>query len=63
MLSLLISLLVICLILGVVWVILSRIPIPPDLKWIVEVVFLLIAVIAIVGLLTGMWSFPHPVLR
>lgn len=58
MINLLLSLLFIVLILGVFWIILKRIPIPADLKWIVEVVFLIIAVIALMTLLSGGWHFP-----
>ena len=66
MLSLLIGLLILLLILGVVYWILVMIPIPPQFKWIVQVLFAIIVLIAIISLLTGAWSFPvagHPVLR
>lgn len=65
MLSLLISLLIVAVILGVMWVILSKIPIPAEIKWLVDVVFLIIALVAVVSILGGYWSFPigHPFLR
>ena len=58
MLSLLISLLVLCLILGVVYWILSMIPIPPPFAWVVRVVFAIICLICLISILTGYWSFP-----
>ena len=66
MLSLLIGLLILILILGVVYWIITMIPIPPQFRWIVQVLFAIIVLIAIVSLLTGAWTFPvggHPVLR
>ena len=65
MLSLLISLLILCLILGIVWWILSMIPIPPPFVWVVRVVFAIICLIALISLFTGSWAFPigHGYLR
>jgi hypothetical protein len=58
MLSLLISLLILCLILGVVWWIISMIPVPPPMVWIVRVIFAILCLVALVSLLTGSWAFP-----
>jgi hypothetical protein len=58
MLSLLISLLILCLIFGLFWIILARIPIPADVKWIVDVVVLILFVVCLIAILTGAWGFP-----
>jgi heme A synthase len=58
MIGLLVSLLVIVVVFGIVWVILGHVPIPPDVRWIVNVVFLIIFLIALLGILTGTWTFP-----
>jgi hypothetical protein len=66
MLGLLISLIILVIIFAVFWWILSMIPIPEPLVWIVRVVFALIFLIALISLLTGAWAFPfgsHPLLR
>lgn len=65
MIGTLISLLVICVILGVIWVIMQRIPIPADIKWLADVIFLIVALCALVAVLTGYWAFPigHTYLR
>lgn len=64
MLSLLISLLVLCLILAVFWWILGMIPIPPQFKWIVQVIVAIVFLIALIELLTGgLVILPHGVLR
>lgn len=56
MLSLLVSLLILLLIFGVIWWIMSMIPIPPEFAWIVRVVFAIIFLIALISLLTGGFS-------
>lgn len=65
MLSLLISLIILCIILAVVYWILTLIPVPPPMVWIVRVVFALICLIAVLSLLFGGWTFPigHPLVR
>lgn len=65
MLSLLISLLIICLILAICYWILSMIPVPPPFVWIVRVIFAIIALLLVLSLLWGGWSFPavHPLVR
>ena len=66
MLSLLISLLILCLILGVVYWIITMIPVPPPMTWVVRVIFAIICLVALVSLLTGSWAFPivgHGLLR
>ena len=56
MLSLLVSLLILLVIFAVVWWILSMIPVPPQFKWIVNVIVAIIFLICIISLLTG--NFP-----
>lgn len=65
MLSLLISLIILCIILAVVYWILTMIPVPPPMVWIVRVVFALICLIAVLSLLLGGWTLPigHPLVR
>lgn len=64
MLSLLISILILCVVIAIFWIILARIPIPADMKWIVEVIVLILFAIALIAILTGAWSFPmHPMVR
>lgn len=58
MITLLISLLVLCLIFAIAWWILNMIPVPAQFKWIVQVIFAIIFLIALVSLLTGGWGFP-----
>lgn len=65
MLSLLVSLLILVLILGLFYWVISMIPIPAEFAWIVRVVFAIICAVALISLLTGAWSFPlgHTYLR
>ena len=56
MLSLLVTLLILLVIFAVFWWILSMIPIPPQFKWIVNVIVGIIFLICIISLLTG--NFP-----
>ena len=58
MLGLLVSLLILILIFAIAWWILSMIPIPPQFRWIVNVVFAIIILICVISMLTGAWSFP-----
>lgn len=58
MISILISLLVLVLILAIVWYILTLIPVPPPMVWIVRVIFAIIALLCVLSLLFGAWSFP-----
>lgn len=58
MLGLLVSLIILLVILAVAWWIISMIPIPPQFKWIVQVVFAVIVLILLISLLTGAWNFP-----
>ena len=52
--TLLISLLIGCLILGVVWWIISLIPLPPPFGQVVQVVVVVIALLWLILLLTGL---------
>ena len=65
MLSLLVSLLIVCLILGIVWWIITLIPVPPPMVWVVRVIFAIICLIVVLSLMFGSWSLPygHPLLR
>lgn len=64
LISLLISLLIVGLILAVFWWILGMIPIPPQFKWIVQVIVAIVFLIALIELLTGgLVILPHGVLR
>lgn len=54
MIGLLINLLIVALILGVAWWILTLIPLPPPFDLIVKVVFVLIALIVLIDLLVGL---------
>lgn len=53
MLALLINLIVILLVLGVVWWIITLLPLPAPFPLIIQVVFVLIALIVVVDLLLG----------
>jgi len=53
MLGLLISLIIIVLVLGVAWWIISLIPLPSPFHLIIQVVFVIIALIVVVDLLLG----------
>jgi len=60
------SALILCLILGIVWWIITMIPVPAPMVWVVRVIFAIICLIALISLLTGSWAFPvfgHGVLR
>lgn len=64
MISLLISLLVLVLVFAIFWWILSLIPVPAPFAWIVQVIFAIVFLIALVELLTGgLTILPHGVLR
>lgn len=64
MISLLVSILILCVILAIFYFILNMIPIPAEFKWIVNVLVAIIFLIALISLLGGGWAFPyHPVLR
>ena len=54
MLGLLLSLLILL----VVFAIVNQIPIPPQFRWVVNVVFGIIFLIAVIGLLGGSWALP-----
>lgn len=56
MLSLLVTLLILLLIFAIFWWILSMIPIPPQFKWIVNVIVGIVFLIMVISLLTG--NFP-----
>ena len=58
MLSMLISLLILCLILGIFWWVLTLIPFPAPIAWVPKVIFAIICLICLITLLTGSWSFP-----
>jgi hypothetical protein len=56
--GLLISLIVLAIVLAVLWWIITMIPVPPPLVWIIRVMFALICLIALLSLLFGGWTFP-----
>jgi hypothetical protein len=58
MLSLLVSILILLVIFAIVWWIASMIPIPPQFRWVVNVLLGLIFLIMIISLLMGGLSFP-----
>ena len=51
MIGLLISLLIVVMVLGIVWVILQHIPVPAPFAWVVQVVFMIICLIAVIAFL------------
>lgn len=53
--ELLVPLLVVCIVIAVAWVILNRIPIPADIKWLAYVILLIIALVALLNYL----PLPH----
>lgn len=53
MIGLLINLLIVCPIFGVVWYIVTLLPLPPPFPLIIRLVFLLILLIVVVNLLLG----------
>lgn len=63
MLVLLINLLIVCVIIAVIWMIFRKIPIPPEMRWIVDIVLLVICLILVLSVLTGAWTFPIHALR
>lgn len=54
MLALLINILILCIIVGVVWWVLTQIPLPEPFSWIVRVVVVVIACIALIYMLQGL---------
>jgi hypothetical protein len=54
MLSLLINLLIIVIVLGLAWWVINMIPLPPPIKQIATVIFVVIACIALIYLLLGL---------
>lgn len=54
MIGLLINLLIVALILGVAWWILSLIPLPPPFGMVVQVVFVIICLIVVISLLASL---------
>ncbi len=64
MVSLLVSILILCLILAIFWWILSMVPIPAEFQWIVRVVVAIIFLIALISMLNGGFVLFHgPYLR
>ncbi len=64
MISILISLLILCIILAVFWWILSMIPIPEPFRWVVNVIIAIVFLIALIELLNGgLVLLPHTVIR
>ncbi len=59
MIGILISLVVLLIIFAVFWWILGMIPVPAELRWIVNVVFALIFLICFICLLTGNFPYFH----
>lgn len=56
--GLLIGFLVLLIIFGIVWAIARRIPVPPDLVWVRDVIILVLFLFAALSLFMGAWSFP-----
>ena len=64
MISILLSLVILLLVFSLVWFIITRIPIPPDFQWIVQIVLAIIFVICLIELFVGGFNFAaHPLLR
>jgi hypothetical protein len=65
MLELLVYFLIVLVIFAIVWWILSMIPIPPQFKWVVNVILGIIFLIIVISMLTGgLGGFGvHPILR
>jgi hypothetical protein len=63
MLGLLVSLLILVLVCGLIWWILGMIPIPPQFRWVVNVIIAVIFLIAIIELLAGGLVIPIGRLR
>lgn len=64
MLELLITLLIVLIIIGLCWWVLSQIPLPPPIAQIAQVIFVVIcAVVLIYFLLSFVGSVPRPLLR
>lgn len=63
MLALLINLLILVVIFGIIWWILSMVPVPPTMRWIVNVIFAVIFLIVVISMFMGAWTLPfgHPV--
>ena len=61
LLSLLVELVIFCIVLGLLWWIISLIPLPPPAKQIVTVVFVVIVALIAIGVLLGFTG--HPVFR
>lgn len=53
MISLLITLLIICLIAAIAWWALSQLPLPDPIRWVVIVIFALILIIVLLRLVPG----------
>lgn len=61
MISLLITLLVLCLIFAMVWLVISRLPLPPTVRPIVEIIFAVLVILVLLWYLPPM--APHHLLR
>lgn len=51
MVSLLVTLVIICLIMAIAWWVISKVPIPEPFNWVVLVIFALIAIVMLLSLL------------
>lgn len=56
--SFLITLLILCIIGGIVWYILKMLPLPPQLRVVVEIIFLVVCVIILLSFLFGGVTLP-----
>ena len=63
MISVLFSLLIMCIIFGVVYWIITLIPLPPPFKQVALVICAVIFLIRLIYMLLPMASFGHPILR
>ena len=61
MISLLVTLIIVCLILAIAWWVIGKLPIPEPFNWVVLVIFALIAILALLSLLPigGTLHLPH----
>jgi len=63
MISILVSILVVCIIFGLLWWIITMIPLPPPFAQVARVVFAVIFVIWLLYLLVPFATFGHPLPR
>ncbi len=57
MIGMLLTLIIVAVFLGILWIILQHIPVPPPFAWVVQVVFLIICLMALISVFSGGISF------